>query len=266
MRLTTVLGAAAISGALLLIGGTANADPSPAGSYRASCNDISAERGRLAASCRTRDGRWTYTELDHYRDCSGDIANIDGQLRCSRGEEEGDRWGDGRDHGDDRDRGDDHDSGWTPRGSYHDSCRNERASHGTLRAKCRDRYGRWRYSDLENFRSCEGDIYNDNGALRCRHGRDDERWGGGGDGRSEITLYKDSEFRGGSRTFDRDVPDLSTYGFADAASSAALRGGVWQVCTRPNYRGRCVTIDRNVSNFDGTGLNDQIESLRPLRR
>ncbi len=265
MRLTTALSVAVISGALSLIGGTASADPSPGGSYRATCNGINAERGTLSATCRTRDGRWNDTELDRYRDCSGDIANIDGQLRCSRGEDDGDRWGGDRGHGDDGDRGDDHGGGWTPRGSYHETCRNEGASHGTLRAECRDRSGRWRYSELENFRSCDGDIYNDSGILRCRHG-DDDRSGDRGYGRAQITLYKDSDYRGSSRTFDSDVPDLNSYGFGNAASSANVRGGAWQLCSRPYYRGRCVTIDRNVRNFDGTGLNDEIESLRPLRR
>ena len=265
MRLTITLGVAAITGALSLIPGTASADPSPAGSYRATCNDINAERGTLSASCRTRDGRWTDTELDHYRDCSGDIANIDGQLRCRRGDDDGDRWGDDHDHGDDHDRVGDHDRGWTPRGSYHETCRNEDARHGTLRAECRDRSGRWRYSELDNFRSCDGDIYNDSGNLRCRHG-DDDRWGDRGYGRAQITLYKDSEYRGRSRTFNTDVPDLSTYGFSNAASSANVRGGTWQVCSKPYYRGRCMTIDGNVDNFDRTGLNDDIESLRLLPR
>jgi hypothetical protein len=254
---------AAIAGALYLASGTASAEP--AGSYRATCSGISSTWRTLSATCRTRDGRWNETELDNYRDCSGDIANINGELRCADdGDRRGDRdddgaWGDRGDHGG---RGD-----WTPRGSYHDSCRNEEVSRGTLTAECKDRWGRWRDTELDNFRSCRGDIYNDNGNLRCRRDEgDDEGSGPGGWERPRITLYRHSGFRGDSRSFDSDVPDLRGAGFSNVASSAYVRGGVWQLCAKPYYRGYCVTIDRNVQNFAGTGLNDDVESVRLLRR
>src|SRR5258706_14634983 len=153
MRFTIALGVAAITGALSLIPGTASADPSPAGSYRATCNDISAERGTLSASCRTREGRWTDTELDRYRDCWGDIANIDGQLRCRRGDDDGDRWGDDHDHGGDHDRDGDR-GGWMPRGSYQGTCRSEGAPHRPVRTECRGRFGRRGSLGTGKLRSC----------------------------------------------------------------------------------------------------------------
>ena len=169
------------------------------------------------------------------------------------------------------------DSGWSPRGSYRSTCGDVHVDGGSLEAKCRDREGDWRRTDLENFRECRGDIYNDDGHLRCRHG-DDDRYGDdrrhdgddhdrdwGRRGYGVITLYKHSNYRGASRSFNTDVPNLQSYGFADLASSANVQGGRWQLCTRPYYRGRCVTVDESVNNFEDLGINDHTESLRRVR-
>lgn len=58
----------------------------PAGSYRTSCDSVSAWRGpnggrMVAARCRMANGGWTRSSLrfDH---CRGDIANINGRLTC----------------------------------------------------------------------------------------------------------------------------------------------------------------------------------------
>lgn len=130
----------------------------PPGSYHRTCTDIRVDWNVLSASCRTRNGDWNFTTLRDYRNCEGDIANINGRLQCS--------W---RDDDDDND-GDD----WLPRGSYRDSCRNAEVTGGTLAAECRDRYGRYRYTELDNFRSCRGDIANVDGMLRCRRDDDDD--------------------------------------------------------------------------------------------
>ena len=61
-----------------------------------------------------------------------------------------------------------------PRGSYRDTCRDENVEGDTLKAECQDRNGRWRYTELQSFRSCRGDIANVNGMLRCRRDDDDD--------------------------------------------------------------------------------------------
>jgi hypothetical protein len=208
----------------------------PAGSYAQTCRNIRAEHGDLEADCRNRDGDWHHSSLDNYRDCKGDVFNDDGRLRCRQGDE-------------------DHGGGYQPRGSYQQSCGNIRVDRGALEADCRTRRGDWRHSSLDNFRDCRRDIANDNGRLVCS--------GGGGYGNGRITLYVDSKYRGGRRSYDSDVPDLGD--FSDTASSAYVQGGVWQLCTRRNYRGRCVTLNHNVSNFAPWGINDRVESLRRVR-
>jgi len=223
----------------------------PRGSYEQTCREIRVDHGDLAAECRTRDGDWRRTTLDNYRECQGDIVNDDGRLRCRRAEEDhGGRGDDGR--------GGYGGGGYEPRGSYQQTCRDIRLDHGVLEAECRTRFGDWRHSSLDNARDCRGDIANNNGRLVCSDGG-----GGGGYGYARITLYKDSRFRGSSRAYDSDTPDLG--GFADTASSAYIQGGVWQLCTRRFYRGRCVTFDHNVSNFVSFGINDRVESLRRVR-
>lgn len=153
---------AALAGVLALCG-TAEAAPAPPGSYQQTCQDIYADWNTLSASCRTQFGQWNYTTLANYRACDGDIANQSGRLVCTR------------------DDNDDDDDYQLPRGSYRDTCRNEEADGRTLRAECRDNNGRWRYSELDNYRTCRGDIANANGMLRCRRDDDDDDHDGGYD-------------------------------------------------------------------------------------
>jgi CVNH domain len=56
----------------------------PAGSYRQTCTGATMNGDTLSASCRTIDGRWVNTRLGAVRECTGDLANLDGTLSCSR--------------------------------------------------------------------------------------------------------------------------------------------------------------------------------------
>lgn len=78
------LGAAALAAAALAaIPAPAEAQTRriPDGSYQRSCRDAQAWNGMLRAVCRTESGQWRRSELN-VRDCRGDIANVNGQLRC----------------------------------------------------------------------------------------------------------------------------------------------------------------------------------------
>lgn len=143
-----------LAGLLFFVFGNsaAFAETPPPGSYNRTCTNIEADWRRLSASCRTRNGGWNYTVLEDYRRCQSDIANNDGRLQCTSSNE----YDDG--HGND----------WAPRGSYQNSCRNIHVERRTLVAECRDRGGRWRYTELDDYRRCKGDIANDKGVLECR--------------------------------------------------------------------------------------------------
>ena len=54
-----------------------------------------------------------------------------------------------------------------PSGSYQQTCRNIDLRGDVLTANCQDTDGKWEATQLRDYRSCGGDIMNDNGALRC---------------------------------------------------------------------------------------------------
>jgi hypothetical protein len=302
MRLLTTL--AAIASAFAFASAAAAA-PEPPGSYQRSCHDIYADWTTLSATCRTTYGGENYSTLRNYRDCRGDIANVHGRLQCIDDDQ------------------DDDDDDWLPRGSYRDSCRSERVTGDTLMAECRDQNGRWRYTELANFRSCEGDIYNANGILACRRGggdddHDDDGALPGGNWRytcrnarvygrilyaecrdsygtwratsldllqcqgevanlngrlacgpvgsyGRITLYRHAHFIGTKHTFTTSVRDLNRYDFGNVASSVVVQGGLWELCDRPNFAGRCIIVSRTQSNLRSYGFTDRAESVRRLR-
>lgn len=301
MLICAVAGALSISTAAV----AATTDvPIPSGSYQDTCSDIEATWTTLTATCERRDGNWNYTTLSGYRQCDGDIANVNGRLKCV----------------DDEDDNDD----WLPRGSYRETCRKIEVDDNTLEAECKDNFGRWRYTELADYRSCRGDIFNDRGILRCRRDSDDvgmpggnwrascrnarlygsvlyaecrdflRRWratsldlrrcsgnvsnvrgrltcssgggaGGGGDNYARITLFRNSSYSGQSRTFVTDVPDLNTYGIGNQASSILIESGVWQVCDRPYFGGYCIVLDRSQPSLFAFSFNDRAESIRRMR-
>ena len=167
----------------------------------------------------------------------------------------------------------------SPRGSYTRSCNGDYVNRGRLYADCRDERGRIRGTSIELNRCGPYDIANNNGRLVCGPHRgdfedrggggggwDDDRGGGGGWGRrSEITVYRDSGFRGASTTFTGEMPNLDRTGFNDQISSMRFRGE-WEVCTDAYFRGSCQRFDGDVSNLSRWGLNDRISSMRPVGR
>ena len=207
----------------------------PRGSYRETCRDEAVEGDTLQAECEDRNGRWRYTELQSFRSCRGDIASVNGMLRCRRGGDDG---------------------GYElPGGDWRYSCRNYRVNGWTLTAECRDPRGYWRRTSID-LRHCDGDVSNRRGYLVCTQD-------GGGYGR--ITLYRNDGFGGRSRMYTADVPDLNAYAFGNQASSVVVQGGVWQLCDRPNFRGFCIVIDRSISNLYVFGFDDRTESVRRIR-
>jgi hypothetical protein len=138
----------------------------PSGDYSETCRDIRIRFNTLYARCQTRDGDWVRTSLDGFTRCTGNIANVDGQLRCPMGEyrDADDR---GRDWDRDRDRDRDRDGGYGPRGSYRQSCRDIEVHGDTLRARCETEEGQWRETTLNDIDRCVGEIVNDDGRLEC---------------------------------------------------------------------------------------------------
>ncbi len=54
-----------------------------------------------------------------------------------------------------------------PPGSYQQTCRDIGVRGDVLTARCQDQGGNWRSAQMRDISYCNGDITNDNGALRC---------------------------------------------------------------------------------------------------
>lgn len=84
--------------------------------------------------------------------------------------------------------------------------------------------------------------------------------GGWGGGRPVLTLYEGPNFSGRSFTIDSEATNI-TREFNDRAMSARVRGS-WSVCADSDFRGRCVTLDRDIANLGAVGMNRVISSAR----
>lgn len=78
----------AIAGAALALSlGINPAQAQRGGSFLRTCTNVRAYGDRIIADCRREDGDWNRTALRDVDSCVGDIANMDGNLTCSRGRE-----------------------------------------------------------------------------------------------------------------------------------------------------------------------------------
>lgn len=81
----------------------------------------------------------------------------------------------------------------------------------------------------------------------------------------EITLFQGENFNGPRYTANGSVSDLARVGFNDRASSAAIRGGSWQLCTDSFFRGQCITLNPgDYPSLSTVGLNNQVSSVREI--
>lgn len=152
----------ALCTAMFLPGSDSHAQSTPGGSYKDSCRQISVVGGNLVAQCQRADGNWHNSTLN-YHDCSGDIWNDNGNLKCKHSSL--------------------NPSGRVPSGSYKNSCRDIRTDGNKLKAQCQKRNGVWNNTNI-NYKNCSGDIWNDNGDLACK--------GSGSGGNAPRGSYKNS--------------------------------------------------------------------------
>lgn len=87
-----------------------------------------------------------------------------------------------------------------------------------------------------------------------------------GTAHAQITIFKQPNFTGGDMTLRGDASSLASSGFNDQASSLVVRSGQWEVCTQPDFRGDCVTLDRGEYPSLDPRINHRIESVRQVGR
>jgi hypothetical protein len=136
----------------------------PPGSYQQTCTDINVVNGStLAARCQDTSGNWRSTRLTNIQDCSGEIVNDNGSLRCGKNGNGfyGNNYYGGYQSGYGRD---------LPPGDYVQTCRNIRAYGNSVEAECQKKEGGWRKTSLNNLDQCSGGLVNNDGHLTCSGG------------------------------------------------------------------------------------------------
>ena len=92
------------------------------------------------------------------------------------------------------------------------------------------------------------------------------RGAGGGSFDTGLEVFADINFRGRSATFSANAPDVAATGMAAMISSVRVPiGETWQVCTEPNYQGRCRLLTEDQSDLRRGEWNDVIASIRRVR-
>lgn len=82
---------------------------------------------------------------------------------------------------------------------------------------------------------------------------------------AEITLYASEGFDGRTFSTQAQVRDLKTVGFANRASSAIVRGGMYEICDDRSFEGRCrILRPGQYPSLSALGMDDAIVSVRPV--
>jgi hypothetical protein len=131
----------------------------------------------------------------------------------------------------------------------------------------------WEVCVDANYRNCR--VVNSDWPELDRLGMDRKisslrpwRQGGGvggfpppGAGYGRLILFEDPFFRGRSYTLQGADANI---GGGQRVESVQISGGSWQLCDRPRYGGRCVTVTDNLPDLSATGLRGRVRSARPL--
>lgn len=81
-------------------------------------------------------------------------------------------------------------------------------------------------------------------------------------GRGEATIYRDAYFSGPAVAVSEAKPNL---GLAWPVRSIRVRSGVWELCTRPNFRSPCIRISADEPNLaQSYNFSGVLVSMRPV--
>jgi hypothetical protein len=116
-------------------------------SYSKTCTSITVTPFMIKANCRNAKGISQKTKLHNWKQCTSDIANIDGVLRCEEDYRLQER------HNSD---------------SFLQTCVSVTYSGQSIDAICQKVNGSWVQSQLLDVNTCSGDIANIDGSLHCK--------------------------------------------------------------------------------------------------
>ena len=82
---------------------------------------------------------------------------------------------------------------------------------------------------------------------------------------AQVTFYEHDNFQGRSFQTERQIGDLSRFGFNDRASSVLVLNQRWEVCDDVRFGGKCVVLRPGTySALSAMGLNDRVSSVRAV--
>jgi hypothetical protein len=76
-----------------------------------------------------------------------------------------------------------------------------------------------------------------------------------------MVLFDRTSYRGNPTNYNTSTPDL--FDNNRRARSVTIGRGKWELCEGRNFSGRCITLDRSVSDLRNYNLN-RVSSVRPL--
>jgi hypothetical protein len=74
-----------------------------------------------------------------------------------------------------------------------------------------------------------------------------------------IVLYSQNNYRGSVWNYNTEQRNINR-----RVGSITVGRGVWEVCSGPNFTGRCQTINQSVPNYGFFGFGQMVRSLRPV--
>ena len=74
-----------------------------------------------------------------------------------------------------------------------------------------------------------------------------------------IVIFTDPNFRGTPTNYNSSRPSINK-----RSGSITVGAGLWEVCSQPNFGGKCETISQSVSNVISLNIGRTIRSVRPV--
>lgn len=220
-------------GRLVCAGGVVSSPAGPPpGSYQRTCTGIDLVGSTLRAECRDQRGALRSTSLD-LRACRGDIGNDSGRLVCT-----------GATSGN---------PGPVPPPMVRDG------NPGPFPQP----YGR----DGNSGPYSPYARYGDQGPYPRPDGPG-QSWPSYPPplARDGIILFDRYGLRGRSHWVPEERFNLREDGFNDLARSLHVEGrGRWELCSDAKFRGRCITVDRDIYDLSQLGMADVVSSVRRVR-
>ncbi|HET9862268.1 MAG TPA: beta/gamma crystallin-related protein [Steroidobacteraceae bacterium] len=80
---------------------------------------------------------------------------------------------------------------------------------------------------------------------------------------ADLTLYADGDYQGRALSVVIDERQLGVLNFDDRASSVVIEKDAWILCSEPDFRGQCVTLEPGrYASLEELGLDDAVTSVR----